>query len=32
VEIALDIDAAGQCSGAHIRGQAVLIFETRITL
>jgi PhzF family phenazine biosynthesis protein len=32
VAITLDIDAAGRCSGAQISGQAVLIFETRITL
>ena len=32
VEIALDVDAAAQCSAVHIRGQAVQVFETRITL
>jgi PhzF family phenazine biosynthesis protein len=30
VGIALDVDAQGRCAGAHIRGAAVLVFETRI--
>ncbi|MEY4761380.1 MAG: hypothetical protein RLZZ200_1236 [Pseudomonadota bacterium] len=32
VGIKLDVDADGRCSGAHIEGGAVLVFETRISL
>lgn len=32
VGIALDVDAGGQCTAVHIRGQAVRIFETQIAL
>jgi len=30
VGITLDVDAQGRCAGAYIRGEAVLVFETRI--
>ncbi len=32
VEVLLNVDAAGQCSGVQIAGQAVVIFETRISV
>lgn len=32
VEVSLAVDAAGQCSGVQIGGQAVVIFETRIAV
>jgi PhzF family phenazine biosynthesis protein len=32
VGITLDVDATGRCAAAHIRGEAVLVFETRIEL
>jgi PhzF family phenazine biosynthesis protein len=32
VDVALDVDAAGQCTAAHVAGRAVRIFETRIDL
>jgi len=32
IGIQLDVDAAGRCEGAHIHGEAVLVFETQIEL
>jgi PhzF family phenazine biosynthesis protein len=32
VDVSLEVDASGQCSGVQIAGQAVVIFETRIAV
>lgn len=32
VDVTLDVDATGHCSGVQIAGQAVVVFETRIAL